>query len=400
MSASNAALVGDLRDHKPTPSANVPSAIDPVTPETAVIVSEPAPEVDQRKPAKKVARVLLLGFAAIMATHVATDLMAPSSTTGQVAAYTTMITPRVNGQVDKIDVQDNQKVKAGDVLFELDPRPFDLALRQAEVALEQATRSLASSSASLEAAQAKITQAKISLENTRANTERTRDMFSRGLSSQSVLDSANAQLASAEAGLDAAELDYQSAVIQLGETGANNPQLMGAAVQLEQAQLNKAFSVVTAPSDGVVSNMKLSVGQYLSVGASALTFIASEQPWVSADFRENQLVNITAGDEVSLVFDAAPGRVYRGVVSGVAWGIDPGRTSANGLPQNQSMTRWFEPARTIPVRIEPAPGEQWPANTRVGSKVSALVYSGGANNPVGWYAGGMQRLQSFLSYLY
>ena len=216
MSASNAALVGDQRDNKPTPSANVPSAIDPVTPETAVIVSEPVPEVDQRKPAKKVARVLLLGFAAIMATHVATDLMAPSSTTGQVAAYTTMITPRVNGQVDKIDVQDNQKVKAGDVLFELDPRPFDLALRQAEVALEQATRSLASSSASLEAAQAKITQAKISLENTRANTERTRDMFSRGLSSQSVLDSANAQLASAEAGLDAAELDYQSAVIQLG----------------------------------------------------------------------------------------------------------------------------------------------------------------------------------------
>jgi multidrug resistance efflux pump len=116
--------------------------------------------------------------------------------------------------------------------------------------------------------------------------------------------------------------------------------------------------------------------------------------------RENQLVYFTAGDEVSLVFDAAPGRVYRGAVSGVAWGIDPGRTSANGLPQNQSMTRWFEPARTIPVRIEPAPGEQWPANTRVGSKVSALVYSGGANNPVGWYASGMQRLQSFLSYLY
>jgi len=85
-------------------------------------------------------------------------------------------------------------------------------------------------------------------------------------------------------------------------------------------------------------------------------------------------------------------------VQGIASGIDPGRTSANGLPQNQASTRWFEPARTMPVHVQLL--EDWPANVRVGSKVDVLVYAGGTSNPIAWLATGLQHMRSYLSFLY
>ncbi len=85
---------------------------------------------------------------------------------------------------------------------------------------------------------------------------------------------------------------------------------------------------------------------------------------------------------------------------GIAWGIDPGRTAANGLPQNQPSTRWFEPARTIPVQIELLDYHEWPMNVRVGSKATALIYAGGRGGFVARVASGLQSFQSYLSYLY
>ena len=85
---------------------------------------------------------------------------------------------------------------------------------------------------------------------------------------------------------------------------------------------------------------------------------------------------------------------------GIAWGIDPGRTVANGLPQNQAMARWFEPARTIPVHIELAEGTEWPDNVRVGSMAGALVYAEGRDTPVAGFARVLQAISSYLSYLY
>jgi hypothetical protein len=78
----------------------------------------------------------------------------------------------------------------------------------------------------------------------------------------------------------------------------------------------------------------------------------------------------------------------------------PGRTAANGLPQNQAMTRWFEPARTIPVQIELADPNEWPDNVRAGSKASALVYAEGRGTPIAFMATQMQTIGAYLSYLY
>jgi multidrug resistance efflux pump len=357
------------------------------------------PASQRKNPARKVAAFILLLLGGSLAWHVATDLLAPTSSTGSVTASTALVAPRVAGQVQEVFVADNQFITAGEPLFALDPAPFDLAVRQAEANLVQVAQTVDVSVMSLTSAEAKVSQALANLESTRAATERTQTLFDRGLSSQSQLDAATSQLAAAQGNFDAATAELESARLKAGQTGSN-PQIMTAQVQLEQTQLNRSFATVVAPANGVVTNLKLAAGQFVNAGTPALTFIESGSSWVVVDMRENQLTNLDVGDEADVLFDGVPGKKFPARVRGIAWGIDPGRTAANGLPQNQSMARWFEPARTIPVHIELADGQEWPANVRVGSKASALVHADSRSNPVSVVASALQTASAYFSYLY
>lgn len=343
-------------------------------------------------PARRAGMIVLLLLVVSLGWHVASDLVAPSSSSGAVTALTTQIAPRVSGQVAEVYVADNEEVREGQPLFKLDPIPFTLAVRQAEVAYQQAQRGLDASTINLSAAQAQVDQAQANVETTLASVERARSLFERGISTRAQLDSAELQYASAVSGLEAAKASLESAQMQVGGDTETHPQLEAARIQLEQAQLNLEFATVVAPSDGVITNLQLGAGRFVGAGTPAMTFIDSEQPWVVVDLRENQLINVEVGDEARVVFDAAPGKVFKGRVRGIAWGIDPGRTAANGLPQNRPSTRWFEPARTIPVQIELAEGEDWPQNVRAGSKAAALIFTGSQNNPVALISRGLLTL--------
>lgn len=364
--------------------------------------NQPAAPTEKRarSAAGRVGIFVLLLFVASLAWHVASDLFAPSTSSGAVAASTTQIAPRAAGQVAAIYVTDNQEVEQGQPLFALDPAPFELAVRQAESAYQQALVGLDASTINLTASRAQVEQAQASLESNRATLERTRSLYDRGSATQAQLEAAELQLASSQSTLDSARASLESARLQVGQEGQPNPQVETARIQLEQAELNLAFATVVAPADGVITNLQLSVGQFVNAGAPAMTFIDSQQPWLVVDLRENQLANVEVGDPVSLIFDAVPGRTFKGQVRGIAWGIDPGRMAANGLPQNQPATRWFEPARTIPVQIELVQDEPWPRNVRAGSKAAALIFATDPNNPVALVSRGLQVVQSYLSYLY
>lgn len=394
--STGAALEDDRNE--PTALEAAPPATPPETAPAPAAEADTAPK-RKRPPAKAIARILVVFLLLLLGWYVATDRLAPSTSSGAVTAFTTQVSPRVAGVVTEVLVADNQEVKAGDTLFILDPRPFDLAVLQAEASLAQANQGVDASTAALSSSQARVTQAEASLENTRASVARTQSLVERGVAAQAMADKANAELKSAAASLDAARADLSAALLKAGGKGVSNPQIQLAQVQLEQAELNRTFATVTAPADGVITNLRLAVGQYISAGSPSLTFIGSERPWIMVDMRENQLANVRPGAEASVLFDGQPGKIFAGRVQGIAWGIDPGRTSANGLPQNQASTRWFEPARTMPVHVELVDGD-WPSNVRVGSKVNVVVYAGGQSNPIAWIAGGLQHIHSYLSFLY
>ena len=392
-----------MTDRPPARSADDPAAATARKPELEILPPDPAAAAApaRKNPAKKIALVVILLLGLLMAWYVATDRLAPYSSRGAVAAYIAQIAPRVSGQVTEVLVQDNAIVNSGEPLFRLDSRPFEIAVRQAEANLAQATQSIDASSASLVASQAQVAQARANLDNIRAAAERTLALVERGISSGAQRDAAEADLRTAEAQFSTAEANLRSAEAQLGELGQDNPQIQAAQFALEQAQYDLLSTTVVAPGLGVVTNVQLTSGQYLAAGNPGLTFLDAQGAWVVADFRENQLANVKPGDRVGLLFDAVPGTIFHGRLDSISWGIDPGRASVGGLPQNQPETRWFEPARRMPVRIELEGGmDAWPVNVRAGGKVSAVIYTQDDDGPIAWIANAMHHVQSTFSYLY
>ena len=353
-------------------------------------------------PAGRIALVVVVVLVALVVLYAVGDRSAPSSGRGVVSAHVVQIAPRVSGEVVDVHVEDDAVVEAGAPLFSIAPRPFELAVRQAEANLETTVQGIDASSASLVAAQAQVAQARSALEAARADAERTFGLEERGIAAEAQGDAARASVADAEARVDTAEANLESARAQLGPEGRDNPAVMGAEAQLEQAQYDLLSTTVTAPHFGVVTNVTLSEGQFAAAGQPALTFIDADAAWVTVDLRENQLALVEPGDPAHLLFDAVPGTIFEGQVQSVAWGIDPGRNAQGGLVVAQAPTRWFEPARRIPVRIEVAGGmEAWPRQVRVGGLVHAVVFARGSDEgPMAWLARGAQRVRSWASFLH
>ncbi len=357
-------------------------------------------ELPDRNPAKPFAIAIVLVMVLVAGWYAASDRYAPSTSKGVVSANVVQIAPRVSGRVTEIAMSDNEIVASGGLLFAVDERPFVIAVEKARAQLEQAAQSLDASSAQLTAAIANVAQARAAFENVRSENVRVQTLAARGQVSDASLDASQTQLLTAQAALDAAEAQALSAERALGVVGKGNPQMRAAQLTLEQAEYDLLSTRVTAPTRGVVTNLKLGPGQFVAAGQSALTFIEDDGVWVTAEFRENQLTGIDPQDRVTMVFDAAPGQVFEGAVQSIGWGINLGRAEVEGLPVNASSTQWFEPARRMPVRIELSGGmAAWPRKARVGGNVSVVVHSDGGGIISG-IASGLQRVKSVLTALY
>ena len=364
-------------------------------------MSETNEQAPQRNPAKAITIGVVLLLLILAVLYALSDRMAPASSRGFVSAHVAQVASRVSGEVTEVMVADDAVVQAGDPLFSLDARPFELAAQQAEANLANTVQGIDASAASLVAAQAGVTQARTSLDTARTDADRVLRLEKRRLVSAAQADAARAQVADAKAQLSTAEANLKSARAQLGPKGADNPSILAAQAQLESAQYDLASTVVRAPHFGVVTNLTLTKGQFIAAGNPALTFIDADAAWVTVDLRENQLQKVKPGDPARLLFDAVPGKIFEGRVQSVAWGIDPGRSVQGGLVVNESSSRWFEPARRIPVRIELAGGmDDWPRQVRVGGKVHAAIFTGSTANPVALIIRGLQRIRSWTSYLY
>jgi len=350
---------------------------------------------------KRFALLILSVLGVLILWYVLSDRFAPTSSQGAVNAYVTQLTSQVSGQVTRVFVEDGDIVDSGQPLFQLDDRVFRLAVKQAENELARSIKSTKATAASIVSSQAAVNEARINLENVKASTYRTLALAKRKLLSSGDAENAQAQLDAAQAAYSKAQASLNSSILSLGAKDETNLEVQAAQITLEKAQLNLEYSTVKAPTQGVVTNMRLAIGQYVAPGNPALTFIDTRGAWVSIDLRENQLGNVDIGDEVDVAFDAVPGRIFNGVVKSVAWGIDPGKTMANGLQKNQPSNQWFEPARRIPVHIELVGGlDSWPRTAKAGGKVSAVIYSAGQANPLAWLSYVIFRIKSVLSYLY
>jgi multidrug resistance efflux pump len=343
--------------------------------------------------------IVLAVCLAIFAYNLIADRLTPYSSHATMQAYVVGIAPEVAGNVVEVAVVDNQIVSGGDLLFRIDAQSYEVAVREAEAAVDRAGQSIGANTAGVTAAEAALADARAKLTNTQEQTSRIFQLVERGVYSEARADQARRQLEGAEAGVHQADAELEQARQQLGPQGEDNPELRTALAALERARLDLADTVIAAPTVGVVTNLKLTGGQFVAVGQPVMTFIDPEARWISANFRENNLGLMKAGLPVEIALDIRPGEILPGVVESIGWGVDAGEATApSGLPAIKPPTGWLREAQRFPVRIR-FETEGYPKGVRLGSQASVIVYTGDNTimNALGWL---WIRVVSWLSYLY
>ena len=277
--------------------------------------------------------------------YVATDDAYVQSARGSVSA-------NVSGQVVEVDVRENQFVHAGDVLFRLDSRPYDVAVEQAEAELISAKEGVSATQASLGQTGADVTAAQDTLDYDQKELTRQKAMTASGVSSQQQLDAAVHAVDSAKAALAAAKQRQANVLATLGGE-ASGPIAAYANVKrtqaaLDRAKLNQTYTTIRALQDGIVTKVEqLQVGDYVNA-AQPLFDLVAPRLWVEANFKENQLSYMRPGQPATVKIDAYPGRIYHVHVASLSPGTG---NSFSLLPAENATGNWVKVVQRLPVRL-------------------------------------------------
>jgi multidrug resistance efflux pump len=332
--------------------------------------------------------------------YVLADRHTPYTDQARVRSLLVPIVPRVSGNVTHIGVRLHSVVSEGDTLFQIDRRPFELALRAAEAGVDNTAQQVGAQTATVKSAAARLSSARAQLDRAQRNFDRTRRVLddNPGALSQADWDRTETSLAQAVERVASAEADLEKAQLQLGTSGSDNAQLRAAIVALEQAQLDLEFTTLLAPSRGAIESFNVDVGHYAAAGQPLATFMSVADVWIEADMRENNLSNVKFGDPVEFSLDVAPGRVFSGTVRSVGFGVSSGETTNRGtLPSISGSKGWLRDPQRFPVVVG-VNAEDMLGLQRAGGQSDVVIYTGEHTmlNLIGRF---QIRLRSWLSYV-
>ena len=353
-------------------------------------------------PVRKWTFILLGACAVLMAWYLIADRVTPYTTQARVHALVVPIAAEVSGSVSDVAVSSNQFVDAGEVLFRIDGERYRLAVATAEANFQSARQATGASAASVDAAEAQLGAARATLR--RAEQDATRlgriKREDPGAISDRRVESAEATLAITRSQVGAAEAGLERARQDLGETGDANSRILQAQAALDQAQLDLARTTIIAPDSGVVTDVRVNRGNFAQAGAPLMTFLATQDIWVQADFTENSLGNIKRGDTVELVFDALPGKVLKGTIRTTGFGVNVDSAPLGSLPTIENDRNWLRDAQRFSVLVSfDLPNADDRLGIRIGAQASVIVYTddGFLFNTIGKLK---MRLVSIFTYAY
>jgi membrane fusion protein (multidrug efflux system) len=308
-------------------------------------------------------RKIFAGVAALIVALVAGAyyfwFLAPYQSTDDatIEGHVTAVAPQISGRVIQVLVQDNQEVKEGDVLFEIDPRDYETKLLQAQANLTAARSELAQAKAQLAVDQAKVTQERANLTAAeaqagyaQADRKRYQNIGNLGVS-QSQIDLADTQAHSSDAQVEVArskilEAEAQAALSQASiETASAN--ILQNESLVRQAELNLSYAKVTAPEDGWVTRRMVEKGAFAQIGQALLT-IVPHQIWVVANFKETQLEDMRPGQPVEIKVDAYPHHKFTGRVDSIQTGSG---ARFSMFPPENATGNYIKVLQRVPVKI-------------------------------------------------
>lgn len=299
----------------------------------------------------RLVRIAMFGFAFIFIYFLIADLKMPVTTESMATRSITKVAPQVSGRIKAVHVHNNQMVKKGDVLFDIDSRPFELAVNEARLALEQARQNNQELDAALEAAQANVRAAESTSEQRNREANRMVNLLKNHGVSQQERDTAVSNAQSARANLLAAKAELEKIKVTRGLGGEDNLSIRQAQNHLKQAELNLSYTQVKAEQDGLVTNLHLQQGSFKSAGSPALALVSNKVD-IIADFREKNIAYTHQGDIALVAFDGRPGKLFDAQVESIDAGVSSGQFDANGqLATPTSSDRWVRDAQRLRLHL-------------------------------------------------
>lgn len=336
------------------------------------------PVTPRKRAAKRMTRMTLMIVVPLIVAVVALRLYVGGgryvvSENAYVKAHIIVVSADVSGRVVRVNVRDNQRVDPGKQLFAIDPLPFRIAVAEADAQLEVVRTDIGQLHFDVRDAQAEVTEARERHRFLSQQFERQKKLKIRGMGSEEAYDEALYELTIGRESLHKLGQRVTRSLAALGGDSElpveKHPRFRRAMAIREQTSINLARTVTKAPAAGVVTNMRLQVGEYVKEGTAVFSLIETSPLWVEANLKETELTNIALGQSATVVVDAYPDHEWRAVVDTIA--------PATGaefalLPPQNATGNWVKVVQRIPVSLRLERSADEPA-LRAGMTVTVRI---------------------------
>jgi len=324
---------------------------------------------------------IVVGFVILALLVVDRVVRHPQTDDAVVTANVIGVVPQVSGTITELHVEDNQRVKQGDLLLVVDPRPYELAVQRAraDVAaldgeIEVTERKIQGQRFAVAAARASVQRMEAQLRNATDNLNRLEPLLSREFVTPDKIDQARTAKLAAAAGLEEARQKMEQADRDVGDLEALKAKREAALAARGKAELDLEYCYVHAQFDALVVNLHTAIGAFVGPGPNPVFSLVDARNWyVLANYRETELKHIAPGMAAEVYVLTAPRYRLRGTVQGIGWGVNPeDQPIVSGLPQIKRELNWVHIAQRFPVRIRI--DDRDPADVfRLGASAVAIV---------------------------
>jgi membrane fusion protein (multidrug efflux system) len=293
-----------------------------------------------------------------------------------VDARSISIQPKVGGYLVDVPVTDNQHVEAGQVLFQIYQRDYQIALEQAkaqveadDAAIKNIDAQIQAQYANIDVSKAQVATAEAALKFAQEDAARYKDLAERGSGSIQQSQSATSTLQQRQASLQSANASVVAAQKQIGslqaQKASTQAQLARDTAQVEQAELNLGYTTVRSVQSGRLVRLTGGIGQLAQAGQTLATFVPDDI-WVTANYKETQITDMRPGQPVDIAIDAYPGRKIHGTLASVQPGSG---TAFSLLPAQNATGNYVKVTQRIPVKIVV---DDWPTDVAIGPGMSIV----------------------------